>query len=156
MLFGFEGKRLGAGSPGSVNPDALLFLPDGAYAAILDCKASRDGYRMERSDYRAIGDYVERLRPEARQAGRALDFVIVLSSGFQGTPDGRHPFYKRARDLKKDASVDLVYLRADDLVRLALRVEEIGDLAQTRSRIPWATVLKGGLLSENDLLQHLA
>jgi hypothetical protein len=155
MLFGFDGKRLGVGTPGSVNPDALLFLPDGTSAALLDCKASRDGYQMGRGDYRAICDYVEQLRPEARSAGRKLEFVVILSSRFKGTDDRRHPFFRRARDLKSKAKVELAYLRADDLVRLALRVEEIGALPETRVRIPWSQVFKSGLITDDELLAHL-
>lgn len=145
MVFGFSGERQGAKAPGSVAPDSLLYFPDGRHAAVLDCKAARDGYRMDRSDFRALLDYVRDARPRAKAAGRDLAFVMVVSSSFHGGRGRTHPYYGRANRIRDEGGVDLVYISVDDLVRFGLRLEE-GDVGPAeRAKIDWTAICGAGI-----------
>jgi hypothetical protein len=155
MLFGFTGKRLGAQAPGVAAPDALLYLPDARHAALLDCKAARDGYRMSSADYRAIREYSHTLRTDATRDGRSLDFVVMLSSSFSGSNDRRHPYYDRARRLRRDEGVQLVYLSVDDLARFALHVEEAELTPLARAQIDWLAAFNAGRPRESVLVGAL-
>jgi hypothetical protein len=155
MVFAFSGRRLGVRLPGTAAPDSLLFLPDRRTAALLDCKAARDAYRMSASDYRALREYLEAMRSEAAAAGRSLDFVVILSSRFSGADDQRHPYFGRARQFRREASVGLAYVRADDLTRFALRLEESAATYLDREAIDWRAIFSDGRLTETTLMQHV-
>jgi hypothetical protein len=155
MLYGFGGRRLRARAPGQALPDALLYPPGTSAAALLDCKAARNGFRMSASDYRAICEYLGKLRPEVHRAGRSLDYVVVLSSWFSGSNDRRHPYYDRSRRLRREERVALVYLSVDDLTRFSLHVEEAELIPLARERIDWNAVFNAGRPDEKTLLGAL-
>jgi hypothetical protein len=155
FVFAFSGERLGARFPGSARPDALLLLPDNRHAALLDCKAARDGYTMSRSDYRALREYVDVLKPELSRVGRTLKFVVILSSDFPGASDRRHPYFRRAREFKTEADVELVYLRTDDVTRFALRLEESSATPIQRQRIDWVAIFEQGRPDEDALVARI-
>lgn len=145
--FRFGGVRYGEAARGKRLPDALLRWPSGgdAIAAMLDCKASADGYTMTGDHYLRFKEYVKICRNEAEGAGHELRYMIVLSSAFTGS--GRtHPFHARHRALSEDTGLSLAYVRAIDLAEAAVAVER-GEVAPTdRERLPWAGLLDAGLV----------
>lgn len=145
--FRFGGVRYGEAARGKRLPDALLRWPSGgdAIAAMLDCKASADGYTMTGDHYLRFKEYVKICRNEAEGAGHELRYMIVLSSAFTGS--GRtHPFHARHKALSEDTGLSLAYVRAIDLVEAAVAVER-GEVAPTdRERLPWAGLLDAGLV----------
>jgi hypothetical protein len=155
MVFRFLGERLGVRQPGTVNPDSLLFLPTGCSAAVLDCKAARDGYRMSANDQRALYDYVGRAGPRAAASNATVGFVVVVSGSFSGSTDARHPFFGRARAFRRDLGVQLVYVSTDDLARFALSVEEREVDPGTRARIAWDAAFAMGRPTHADFLELL-
>src|SRR5665811_1029828 len=124
-VFRFGGKRYGESMPGKGLPDALLTFAESSknlVGALLDCKAAADGYRMDSDHLLRFQRYVSEMRPELEERGVDVRYVVVLSSEFQGTAGARHPFHNRASSLRKSHDVQLVYLRAVDLARLAVTV----------------------------------
>lgn len=144
-----HGRRLGARRRGERVPDAILRWSGGA--GLLDCKAAQYGYRMEIGDQRALVEYFKRLKREEDGAGPSLEFILVISGEFDGKDDETHPYYQRARNIKEECGATLVYLRAADLVRLAIEVE--GDEADPaeRERIDWSSVFTIGLPRTDDV-----
>lgn len=137
------GRRLGARRRGERVPDAVLRW--GEDAALLDCKAAQYGYRMDIDDQRALIEYVERLRRDEEDAGFNLDFVVVISGDFDGRQDDTHPYFARARAFETEAKAKLVYLRAADLVRLAIKVESVGADPADREAIGWSDLFSQGM-----------
>jgi hypothetical protein len=148
----FGGRRLGSSAPGSELPDAVVYPPSASNAVLVDCKAARDGYRMTAAHYRALREYVTALRPHEKRFGKRLTHVLVASSSFSGVPGSRHPYYARAKRLQSDAKARLVYVRADDLVRFALHLEQKEATPAQREAFNWSSVLDRGLVGLPDLL----
>jgi hypothetical protein len=149
----FGGRRYGERDRGKALPDAVLEWTEQGerLAAILDCKASADGYAMS-SDHRLrFSRYVDALKPELTKAGAALRYVVVLSSEFSGPGGRRHPYHGRARELREANAVKLVYLRAADVVRMAVAVES-GELSPAqREALAWSQAFARGRPSVQDL-----
>jgi hypothetical protein len=145
--FRFAGVRYGEAARGKRVPDALLRWPSGgeSLAALLDCKASADGYTMTADHYLRFKEYVRICRAEAESTGHDLKYMVVLSSTFSGS--GRtHPFHARHRALVADTGLSLAYVRAIDLATAAVSVER-QDMAPTdRRRLPWRTIFDAGLV----------
>jgi hypothetical protein len=139
-VFRFGGYRLGETAKGERLPDALLLWDDadaGRRAAFLDCKATGTAYSMSSGDERAQTEYVERQSQLAEEQGADLGHVVILSSDFVGD------FELRRTALEK-VGVSLCYLRAVDLVRLALAVEIEEDPPAVREAIPWDRIFREG------------
>jgi hypothetical protein len=152
-VFRFGGWRLGAAERGEPLPDAVLLSPAGAptkHAALLDCKARRGGFTMTKADERALCEYVGTLREQAEARGHPLRYVVILSSSFPGSDDRRHPYFGRARALK-GVDVQLAYITAAGLVRLALEVERRDLTPADREALPWPDALDQGRVQTKDL-----
>jgi len=152
-VFRFGGKRLGARATGTPAPDAILTAPaDGPrFSALTDCKAARDGYVMDINAERALRDYVRDYREQAEAGGDPLRYIIVVSSSFPASAR-RHPYSARANRLRGQTETDLVYLRAADLLVLAVAIEQGEASPATRSAIDWTNVFGEGLVSRETLL----
>lgn len=147
--FRFGGVRYGEAARGRRLPDALLRWPGGGepLAALLDCKASADGYTMTADHYLRFKEYAGICRAEAQSTGHELRYMVVLSSNFAGS--GRaHPFHARHRALTKDTGLSLVYVRAIDLAEAALSVERDEITPANRERLPWAALFDAGLVDD--------
>lgn len=145
--FRFGGVRYGEAARGKRLPDALLRWPNGGdpIAAILDCKASADGYTMTSDHYLRFKGYVEECRAEAEGFGLTLRYMVVLSSSFTGT--GRqHPFHARHKALQEETGLSLAYVRAFDLAEAAATCERDEVPPAERERLPWAKLLDAGLV----------
>jgi hypothetical protein len=155
--FRFGGRRYGEAARGQRVPDALLRWPSGGepLAALLDCKASADGYTMTADHYLRFKEYVKICRAEAESTGHDLRYMVVVSSNFSGS--GRmHPFHARRRALTKDTGLSLAYVRAIDLAEAAVLVERHEIPQADRDQLPWATLLDAGLVGAqhfHDLIQ---
>lgn len=146
----FNGRRLGARRRGQRVPDAILRW--NGNAALLDCKAAQYGYRMDIADQRALVEYFMRLKREEDRAGFPLQFIVVISGAFDGNDDETHPYHLRARNTKEECGATLVYLRAADLVRLAIEVESHEADPADRERIDWSSLFAIGLPGTDDVM----
>jgi hypothetical protein len=144
----FRGERYGTRDRGARLPDALLLWPCGASAisAMLDCKAASAGYTMTADHVLRFERYASELRREVEDRGYQLRYMVVLSSSFPGSPGDRHPFHGRAAELRERAGVELVYVRAEDVSRIAARIESIELPPAKREAIPWAEVFDQGFV----------
>jgi hypothetical protein len=145
----FGGERLGEAQRGHRLPDAVLRWDRGK-AALLDCKAARDGYVMDADHELRFANYANALSEQLQAAGAALHYIVVVSSEFPGNV-ARHPHVARAASLRERAGVDLVYLRALDLARLALAVEASELSPAEREALGWASAFDRGLVTFSDL-----
>jgi hypothetical protein len=153
-VFRFGGRRLGARASGIPAPDSILRAPIPAarlFSLLTDCKAARDGYVMDIGAERAFRDYVRDYRSEAEADGDPLRYVVVISSRF---PTGRrpHPYVARARHLREQTGLGLVYLRAADLLVLAVAIEQDEASPTVRVAIDWAQIFDEGLVTREGLL----
>lgn len=145
--FRFGGVRYGEAARGKRLPDALLRWPGGgdAIAAMLDCKASADGYTMTADHYLRFKEYVRVCRDQAQATGHELRYMIVLSSTFTGA--GRnHPYHARRRALSEEVGLALAYVRAIDLAEAAVALERAEVAPTDRERMPWARLFDEGLV----------
>lgn len=152
--FRFGGERHGEAERGERLPDSTLTCSAAAperLAALVDCKAASDGYTMTSDHLLRFKGYVEAERPGREEAGFQLRYLVVVSSEFPGRDGDRHPFHGRARELRQLAGVELVYVRAVDLARLAAIVEgrELSPLR--REQLDWCTALEHGLVTAEHL-----
>ncbi len=148
----FGGIRHGEAARGQRLPDAVLSwgaLP--RVAALLDCKATADGYMMDSDHYLRFAGYVNALRGQLEAGGDELRFVVVLSSSFIGTPGARHPFHARAEDLRQETGLQLVYLRAEDLARTATSIESRELSPAERETLDWSSVFDHGIVTGEHL-----
>ena len=145
--FRFGGVRYGEAARGKRLPDALIRWRSGGdtIAAMLDCKASADGYTMTADHYLRFKEYVRVCRAEVEAEGSELRYMVVLSSVFAGS--GRsHPFHERSRALKAETGLSLVYMRAIDLAEAAVAVEDVEIAPGDRERMHWSGLLDAGLV----------
>lgn len=143
----FGGVRYGESARGQRLPDAVLASPGPSrLLALMDCKATADGYTMDSDHYLRFTGYVETLRQELEADGDELRYLIVLSSSFAGTPGSRHPFHARAEALRHETGLTLVYLRAQDLARTAALVESGGLSPAQREALNWAGAFDHGMV----------
>jgi hypothetical protein len=149
-VFRFGGQRLGEAWRGERVPDAVLTEPGcpSEWAVFLDCKAAGDGYTMISSEERAQVEYVRDRRDLAEADGHRLTHTVIVSSDFAGD------FDRRAAALAKH-EVKLCYLRAGDLVRLALAIETAEEPPAVREAFPWTRVFDLGRPEWADLEQAL-
>ena len=152
--FRFGGERHGEAARGERLPDSTITWPAAAnerLAALVDCKAASDGYTMTSDHLLRFRGYVEVARPVLKAAGHDLRYLVVVSSDFQGRAGDQHPFYGRADELREKAGVDLAYVRAIDLARLAAIVEgrEVSPLR--REQLDWRMALDHGLVTAEHL-----
>jgi hypothetical protein len=152
--FRFGGERHGEAARGERLPDSTLTWPAAAeerLAALVDCKAASEGYTMSSDHLLRFVGYVEAARPEFEAAGYDLRYLVVVSSDFSGRTDDRHPFHGRAAELRERARVELSYVRAVDLARLAAIIEgrELSPLQ--REQLDWRTALDHGLVTAEHL-----
>jgi hypothetical protein len=147
-VFRFSGERLGQAARGQRLPDALLYWPAGSTtssSAFLDCKAYAGGFSMSTADERAQREYAIEKRQVAEGYGHVLRFLLILSSDFSGD------FELRRANLLRDARIELAYLRASDLVALALDLELAEERPIVRELYPWDQVLALGQPTLDDL-----
>jgi hypothetical protein len=152
--FRFGGERSGEASRGRRLPDSVVTWPAGAplrLATLVDCKASADGYMMDSDQVLRFQGYVREARPPLEEKGFDLRYLIVLSSDFPGRSGRRHPFQARARELRESVQIELVYLRAVDLARFAVRIETQELDPAAREALDWPTALNNGLVSADHL-----
>ena len=152
--FRFGGERHGEADRGERLPDSVLTwaaAADEHLAALVDCKAASDGYTMSSDHLLRFVEYVEAARPVLGEAGHQLRYLVVVSSEFPGRLGERHPFHARAAELRGRAGVELAYVRAVDLARLAAVVEgrELSPLQ--REQLDWRSALDNGLVSAEHL-----
>jgi hypothetical protein len=153
-VFRFSGTRLGARTSGTPAPDSILNAPNGAsapFSALTDCKAARDGYVMDINAERALRDYARDYREPAEANGDPLRYLVVVSSSF---PAGRqpHPFVARARRLFEQTGTKLAYLRAADLLVLAVAVERDEASPNVRATIDWNRIFDEGVVKRERLI----
>jgi len=148
----FGGIRYGEAARGQRLPDAVLSWPGAArLVAMMDCKATADGYMMDSDHYLRFTGYVSALREQLEADGDQLRYLIVLSSSFAGIPGARHPFHARASALLDDTGLSLVYLRAEDLARTAALAESCGLSPAEREALDWAAAFDHGLVDGSHL-----
>lgn len=153
-VFRLRGWRLGARQRGQRLPDAVIMSARGSsapFGALLDCKAAQGGYVMTADHERRFVEYVLELRSEVERHGVELDYMLIISSGFPGQVGARHPFYARAQKIKAVCGVNLAYIRAVDLVRLAVDVEAQEASPAAREAIDWTSILDQGLVDDGVL-----
>lgn len=148
--FRFGGERHGEAARGERLPDSCLTWPAGAnehLAALVDCKAASEGYTMTSDHLLRFKGYVETTRPIIEGGGYELRYLIVISSEYPGRGGDQHPFHGRAKELSETTGVELVYVRAGDLARLAAMVEgrELSPLS--REQLDWRSALENGLVT---------
>lgn len=150
-VFRFGGRRLGEAWRAERVPDSVLTEAGcpSEWAAFLDCKAAGNGYTMTAAEERAQVEYVTDRRDLAEADGHRLTHTVVLSSEFAGN------FDLRAEALAA-CGVTLCYLRASELVRLALEVEAAEEPPALREAIPWKQVMDIGQRGPGDLDRALA
>lgn len=152
----FEGQRFGEAARGQRLPDAVLRCPGpDRPGALLDCKATSSGYTMAADHLLRFTEYATALRDEVEQGGSALQYMLVISSAFPGTPGPGHPFHGRANSLCDRTGLQLVYLRAEDLARTATMIEMRGMSTEARSSLDWRTVFDNGLVTAEHLSSML-
>lgn len=148
----FGGERYGESARGQRLPDAVLSWPGSSpLTALMDCKATANGYTMESDHYLRFIGYITNLRADLEAQGAELRYFVVLSSSFPGAAGAGHPFYQRASDLLAATGVRLVYLRAEDLARAAALVESRGVSPGHRDELPWSTAFDHGLIESSHL-----
>lgn len=153
----FAGIRHGESARGRRLPDAVLGLPGRPRVlALLDCKASADGYVMSSDHYLRFTGYIAALRKRLEGEGSEPRYMVILSSAFAGSPGERHPYHQRAAALESDAGVRLVYLCAPDLARAATLVESRGLAPAAREALCWHEVFDHGLVQPAHLDRMLA
>lgn len=150
--FRFRGDRYGESKRGRRLPDAVLFWPNSsATAAILDCKAAGNGYRMESDHLLRFQEYWDELQSPMKDEGHNLRYLIVLSSFFPGVEGDRHPYFGRANEISERTGLKLVYLRAADLSWAAAKVEAADLSIASRERLDWDKVFEPGLVEREGL-----
>ncbi len=153
-VFRFSGERLGQAARGQRLPDALLYWParstTTSTSAFLDCKAYAGGFSMSTGDERAQREYAIEKRQLAEGDGHVLRFLLILSSDFSGD------FELRRANLRRDAGIELAYLRSSDLVALALDLELAEERPIVRELYPWDQILALGQPTLGDLRSGLA
>lgn len=149
----FGGQRHGEAARGQRLPDSVITWRRGdeLLAALVDCKASADGYTMAADHVLRFARYVRDARAVLSEAGHDLRYITVISSEFPGRSGSSHPFHARARELREQAGIRLAYVRAVDLARLAASVEATEVAPAKRERFDWATAFERGLVSADDL-----
>lgn len=146
------GQRHGESARGQRLPDAVLSWPGTSrLVSLLDCKATADGYMMDSDHYLRFTGYIASLRAGLEADGDQLRYLIVLSSSFAGTTGARHPFHQRASALLAQTGVRLVYLRADDLARVAALIESRVLSPAERDALNWSTAFDHGLVESTHL-----
>jgi hypothetical protein len=157
-VFRFSGERHGEAARGQRLADSVITsrAPGQPWAALVDCKASADGYVMTADHLLRFEEYVTRARPPLEQEGFDLRYLVVLSSDFPGHAGERHPYYGRARELEDRAAIHLVYLRAVHLARFATSIEGSEMPPNSREALSWTKALDRGLVSVDDLTGLMA
>lgn len=146
--FAARGTSWGTNKRGEVRPDGLLDLPNAKRPTIYDCKASLEGYTPTHQDILSFADYVNNPVGWTPPGGPAPRF-LVISSGFQMR--GRGSFTKRRDQLLAKASgVDLVTIRARDLVRFGVELERASLRIEGRMAIDWGALLDAGEVQWQD------
>lgn len=142
QTFRFRGTDLGATSRAERKPDALLESAaesPAPFSAVLDCKASRDGWSMGADDETRLVNYVTNHRGDLGHPERP--FLIVISSNFSS---GGPAFDNRRQAVADACGARLVYLRAAQLAASALAVEVARMAPSDRERLPWEGYLAQG------------
>ena len=142
QVFRFGGIDLGASSRMEREPDAILESPAGAsapFSALLDCKASRDGWSMGADDETRLANYVTAHLGEL--ACPDEPFLLIVSSAFSSATTA----YEGRRDAVRDrCGARLVYWQASDLTSAALAVEKSRLAPADREQLPWGAYFAQG------------
>jgi hypothetical protein len=141
-VFRWSGTDLGATARAEREPDALLESPGGStapFSAVLDCKASRDGWSMGADDETRFINYVTRHRNELEHSDDP--FLIIVSSAFA---TGAAAFENRQRTIADACGARLVYVRASQLTASALSVELTRTSPAERELLLWEQYLAEG------------
>lgn len=142
QIFRFGGTDLGAIARAEREPDALLEAPAGSpapFSAVVDCKASRDGWSMSADDETRLVNYVTERRDDL--AWPDMPFLIVISSAFA---TGTAAFNNRRQAVQEGCGARLVYWRAGQLAASALAVEDSRMAPAEREQLPWQAYLDQG------------
>ena len=152
----FGGVRYGEASRGQRLPDAVLTWPSGApTAAMLDCKAASEGYRMTADHLLRFIQYWQALESDVRNGGHDLAYLIIVSSHFPGADDGRHPFHARAAEIREETGMKLAYVQASDLSWAAAQLELTDASLSARSDFDWDDLLQPGLVTSQHFSAQL-
>jgi len=141
-VFRFGGTDLGATSRMEREPDAILEAPVGAsapFSAILDCKASRDGWSMDADDETRLANYVDAHRAELGCPEEP--FLLIVSSAFSS---GTTAYEGRRHAIRERCGARLVYWQASHLTSAALAVERARVAPADRERLPWEAYFARG------------
>jgi hypothetical protein len=138
-VLGLSGESWGEQTLFMSKPDGWIRWNRGA--ALYDCKASGEGYRMSADDWRRFVAYADEEKEALGDQGISLKSVVVISSRFAGSA-ARHPFNARAHTLKKKTNLDLVYLKATDLARFGRDLDRSSISPSSRRRIRWNRLLR--------------
>jgi hypothetical protein len=135
QVFRFGGTDLGATARMKREPDAILESPAATtapFSAILDCKASRDGWGMNADDETRLANYVDARRAELAHPDEP--FLIVLSSAFNA---GTTAYEARRDAIRERCGARLVYWQASHLTTAALAIEKSRLDPAEREQLPW-------------------
>lgn len=151
---GLTGLRFGSSQRGRAVADGILRHPDRNVAALYDCKASRDGYRMSADHQRRLLEYA--VTPQLHDGeSLSIQWVVVVSSGF-ASGGSRHPFHARARAFQEHG-LRLAYIRASDIVAAATTLRPALDVdTSIAKRVDWCAPLATGLVARDGLLAVVA
>ena len=144
----FGGTRYGEATRGQRLPDAVLTWPNHApIAAMLDCKAASEGYKMSSDHLLRFVEYWRYLETDIRAGGHELTYLAIVSSHFPGADDQRHPFHSRASEIQEETGMKLAYVQASDLAWAAAQLELADASLDARSNFDWDEVLGAGLVT---------
>ncbi len=152
----FGGTRYGEATRGQRLPDAILTWPNNApIAAMLDCKAASEGYKMTSDHLLRFVEYWRHLETDIRAGGHELTYLVIVSSHFPGADDERHPFHSRAAEIQEETGMHLAYVQASDLAWAAAQLEIADASLDARSSFDWDDLLGEGLVSTEHFAAQL-
>jgi hypothetical protein len=100
--------------------------------------------------------YADALRDELERDDHELRYMLIVSSAFPGSAGAGHPFHQRASALRERTGLQLVYLRAEELARIAGRIGALGLSPTAREALDWTGVFDRALIETDDLDAMLA
>lgn len=144
-IFRAHGTSWGTRKRGRPVPDGVLMLPDVSAPVLYDCKAAQDGYSMQYRDLTGFADYLKNPIEQAWACpdGVAPRFLVISSEIRAGSREAS--FAGRQRALRRMVpGATLTWMRARDLVRFGLALEQAEVRPEHRETIAWTALLDTG------------
>jgi hypothetical protein len=140
-----HGESWGTKKRGKPIPDGVLSLPNVGEPILYDCKAARNGFKMEFSDLRACSDYLTNLsdRGWCCPEGVVPRFLFASSEIHGGQREASFGGRQGALS-KRVPGARLIWMRAPDLVRFGLAIERAEVTSAHRRTIGWGALLDAG------------